>query len=55
MATKKLNAKPNRPRDAVGADVHGSKVITEEIEEEPTTRLIVDVVPDPPEKKKAHA
>ena len=42
--------KQKRPNDAVGAAVHVGKVVTREIEEEPTTRLIVTITPPVPKE-----
>ena len=51
MRAKSIKAKPKRPKNAMGAAVIVAKIITGEIEEEPTTRFIVEVVPEPPPKK----
>ena len=48
MTTKK--PKQKRPTDAVGAAVAVGKAITGEVEEEPETRIIVEVVPEPPKE-----
>ncbi len=48
MTTKK--PKKKRPADAVGAAVAVGKAITGEVEEEPATRIIVEVTPEPEKK-----